>query len=340
MATVDDRGEPAGSGSPSASTPGTSSPPETPPLPAVDAGPPPGFDAGPPTCADPPKFLRTDGCTDVWFQPCGFPAGVDPKDGLSQAECNQLCGPSPDPVQKYWGCQEHLTDDLPGPSVDCFTCVAGRRPAGYADEAPEASLGGWLAHAADLERVSIDAFQILARELAHHGAPPVLLAWAARAEGDEVRHARALGLLATREGARLSDAPIVHGAPRSLLDLAIENAVEGCVRETYGALVAAWQAEHARRPSIRRVMARIEKDETSHAELAWRVHAWATGRLSVEERACVARAMAAAVDELGSAAEAKVAPALVAELGLPSAQDAIRLVRGLREALFETAAAA
>lgn len=48
--------------------------------------------------------------------------------------------------------------------------------------------------------------------------------------------------LAARYGAT-APRPRVERAPvRSLEDIAVENAVEGCVRETFGALVGAWQA--------------------------------------------------------------------------------------------------
>jgi hypothetical protein len=48
--------------------------------------------------------------------------------------------------------------------------------------------------------------------------------------------------LARRHG--VAPLPIKVGAfpARSLEDLAVENATEGCVRETYGALLALWQS--------------------------------------------------------------------------------------------------
>ena len=60
--------------------------------------------------------------------------------------------------------------------------------------------------------------------------------------------------------------PRVEALPtRALGVVAIENAVEGCVRETFGALIASWQAEHARDPGIKRLMRSIARDETRHA---------------------------------------------------------------------------
>jgi hypothetical protein len=56
---------------------------------------------------------------------------------------------------------------------------------------------------------------------------------------------------------------------RSLEELAVENAVEGCVRETYGALTAIWQARTAKDPSVAAAVRRIARDETRHAALSW-----------------------------------------------------------------------
>jgi hypothetical protein len=278
-------------------------------------------------------------CSDVYRQPCGVPQGVNPDDGMSQEECNKVCGTRTG-GGSYWGCGVHLLADLPGPSFDCYTCVEGRRPHGYVDPPFEPTIGGWLAHAADLERVSIDAFQILRRELEHHGAPAALVARAARAETDEVRHARVLGALARREGATLTNAPVPQGEVRALLDIALENAVEGCVRETYGALVAGFQAQHAGRTEIRRLMKQIYRDESSHADLAWSVHEWILARLAPSERALVMTAMVHAVAALDSAARAPAAPALVDALGLPPPRDAGRLVAGLAAQLWKPALAA
>jgi hypothetical protein len=291
-------------------------------------------DAG---CA--PVLVRSgNNCSDVWQQPCGVPVGVNPADGMSLEECNQICGArAGGGGTTYWGCGAYVLADLPGPSFECYTCVEGRRPHGYLDAAMEPTVAGWLARAADLERVSIDAFQILRRELAHHGAPAHLLDRAACAEADEVRHARVLATLARREGARLANAPVEHGPVRALVDIALENAVEGCVRETYGALVAGFQAQHAGRVDVRRVMEHVVRDETTHAELAWDVHEWIMARLSSGERARVTSAMARAVGELGAGARLPTAIALVEALGLPPPLEARRLVAGLDARLWAPA---
>jgi hypothetical protein len=225
-------------------------------------------------------------------------------------------------------------------TVYCFTCVAGRRPAGFEARAERVSVASWLAVNADLERASIDAFQILACELEVLGAPVTLVEAARRAEADEVRHTITMAALARAEGAVLGEPSIARGAPRDLLTLAIENAVEGCVRETYGALVAGHQAVHAARAEVRDAMRVIHADETEHAELAWDVHAWAMALLGAEERARVLEAMHAAFDELQREATVFVSPELERQLGLPGVRASRAFVAALREHLVPLAAAA
>jgi hypothetical protein len=218
--------------------------------------------------------------------------------------------------------------------------VAGRRPAGFEASADRVSVASWLAVNAALERASIDAFQILAGELVALGAPAPLVAAARAAEADEVRHAEAVGALARAAGAEVRAPAIARCAPRDLLTLAVENAVEGCVRETYGALVAGHQAAHAARGAVREVMRAIHEDETRHAELAWDVHAWAMARLDGEGRARVLAAMDAAFDALAREATVFASPELVRELGLPGVRASRSFVAALREHLAPLAAAA
>jgi rubrerythrin len=127
----------------------------------------------------------------------------------------------------------------------------------------------YLAKAAYLERASVTAFVRLAEELAAHGAPTRLRRAALRAARDEILHARIVARLAERAGAPSIDQPRVRAARvRSLAALAIENAVEGCVYETFGAAVGLAQAMTASDAKVRAAMRRIARDEMQHAELA------------------------------------------------------------------------
>ncbi|MEO8874282.1 MAG: ferritin-like domain-containing protein, partial [Polyangiaceae bacterium] len=97
-----------------------------------------------------------------------------------------------------------------------------------------------------LEAVSVHAFDRLEHELHAHGAQADLLLDARRARRDEERHTAMMTKLAARHGtyAQMPAAP--KPTPiRSLVEIALENAVEGCVRETYGALRGLIESETA-----------------------------------------------------------------------------------------------
>jgi hypothetical protein len=186
-------------------------------------------------------------------------------------------------------------------AVSCgVLCGGGRRTEGFAARGDRGGTDGErLARMAWLEAVSVHAFDRLERELAAHGAPPSLRRDARRARRDEVRHTAMTTRLARRRGAK----PVVPERPstmhvRALVDVAIENAIEGCVRETHGALLAFVEALSSPDPSLRRAMRSIAEDECRHAELAWSVHAWALPRLPPAARKRVDDALRAAAREL------------------------------------------
>src|SRR5262249_35145843 len=139
-------------------------------------------------------------------------------------------------------------------------------------------------------------------ELRAHGAPAPLLAQVARAARDEVRHARATARLARRYGGHPQRPAIAPPRLRSLEAIALENAVEGGVNETYAALEAQWLAEHAQDPEIARTMGAIALDEARHAALSWQVAAWVDAQLRPAARARVKQARQQAVERLRAAA--------------------------------------
>jgi hypothetical protein len=116
-------------------------------------------------------------------------------------------------------------------------------------------------------------------------------------------------------------------AVRDLETIAIENAVEGCVREAFGALVATWQAQRAADAGVRVAMQRIARDETRHAALAVAIDAWARGRLDARARERVERRKADALAELATPAD--VPEAIRAALGLPTRAQARALAAAI-----------
>lgn len=214
---------------------------------------------------------------------------------------------------------------------------AGRRPEGLRSQHRSASapaLGEHFARMAHLEAASVVAFELLASELAAHGAPDELIAWARRAAADEVRHAATTRELARRFGARPIMPDIASTPPRSLEALAIENAREGCVRECFGAALGCYQAQAATDPAIAVAMAAIADDETQHAALAFAIDAWVQTRLDAPARARVAAARAQAVSTLRAELACSTDVAARAALGLPDDLAALRLHSALEQALW------
>ncbi|MBK7401983.1 MAG: hypothetical protein IPJ34_38485 [Myxococcales bacterium] len=219
------------------------------------------------------------------------------------------------------------------PAVECtqiYYCE-GRLPAALLDAPPgRPDVATHFASAAFLEAAAIDAFRLLARELVVHGAPRRLVEAARRARRDEIRHARTMRALARRHGAHHVRPPRVGESPvRELVAIAVENAIEGCVRETWGAALAWFQATHAADPIVRSAMARIARDETQHAALGWSLHHWAMTRLPAAQRAEVARALEGARAALHLAVATVPDQDIRHRLGLPDATQAAALVRAV-----------
>jgi len=224
-------------------------------------------------------------------------------------------------------------------SRDEFACI-GRVPEGLSSaprDRGSSALGDWLSRCAHLEAASVAAFERLAHELEALGAPASLLAEAQRAAKDEVRHAKVVGALARARGGEPVAARVTPLGSRSLEAVALENAVEGCARETFGALVGAYQAKHAEDPEIAAAMREIAADEARHAALSWKVHAWAMERLSPEKQAHIQRAQEEALSGLAAGASRQHEPAMMRAAGLPSPEQAACLLDTLRRGLMGSA---
>ena len=238
-----------------------------------------------PTCDDPVETTLTFPATkaaDGRLSPSDRTNG-----GLTYATCKELCEDAPQ-ILKVDGCDLVALDAETRVDVHClgtwaschnhYTLGSGRRPAGFVP----AGLGDHLAEMARLEGAAAAAFEQLARELEFHRAPAPLVNASRRAAGDELRHEHLLSALARRHGAQPSkyERP---GMPRrfvrSLHDVAIENAREGVVNESFGALLNAAQAEAAPDDTVRGIFADLWLDEVFHAAISLHVHRWALTRL-------------------------------------------------------------
>lgn len=260
--------------------------------------------------------------------------GATSEVNLPASICRSACG-----VQS-------CTGSVDSQGVDTVTCPpgcheiypvgCGRRPEGLAalDGGSDDPLARYFEEAAHLEAASVHAFLRLAAELRLHAAPQPLVQAAERAAGDEIRHTRAMSRLARRYGGAFRSPPRGPQHLRPLVEIAVENAVEGCVRETYGALVAWVQAESAHDPRVRRTMRVIAADETEHAALAWEVAQWMAGKLSAEDRQQVYTQARLAAAQLSLDAAVEPALALQQQAGVPAAAVAAQLVAHAQKALW------
>src|SRR5262249_28594334 len=110
------------------------------------------------------------------------------------------------------------------------------------------------------------------------GAPSDLVVLAHRAALDEIVHARlAFGLAGAPERAERGPGAMSMPAlgPPSLERLALEPLFDGCIGEPTAAVLAREAASRCEPGALRNALETIAEDEARHAELAWRILAWA-----------------------------------------------------------------
>jgi hypothetical protein len=145
------------------------------------------------------------------------------------------------------------------------------------------------------EHASIATFARFAIQLLSVGAPARLLNETLAAGRDEIRHAELCFALASAYAGEPLEAdcfPIgdqLH-VDRALPDIVMETVIEGCIGETLAAMQAAAQLELATDPAVVAALEATIEDESRHAELAWRVVAWAIQVGGPEVRAAAERA--------------------------------------------------
>jgi hypothetical protein len=197
----------------------------------------------------------------------------------------------------------------------------GRRPVDFVDVASGGTVRGHLLRAMHHEAESVRAFERIARELRAHGAPAELIDAAEAAAREERVHAeRCAALVGTHVEIATDELPA-----RSLAELAIDNAREGCVGEAFAALCAVVQAQAAATPALREHFAAIASDELGHAALAHAIAAWLDAKLDATDRARVAAARGDAFRVLAASLDTP-ATAATRALGMPEGALAARLL--------------
>jgi len=216
-------------------------------------------------------------------------------------------------------------------------CVGGRMHGCIERSQPSTgptATARWLAQAAHDEQASVTAFQALAAELRAHNPPTALVDRVLDAAEDEVRHAETMAQLAQERGASVPQVLVQGFAPRSLEEIATENAVEACVLETWAALRASHQALHAATAELRAVFQEIAEEETRHAELARDLQDWMESRLDPQAVARVHQARDAMVARLTLGTDLDTPTELQESLGLPSRAESQQMVGALASILW------
>ena len=212
---------------------------------------------------------------------------------------------------------------------------AGRRPDGMVEAGwvCDDAVADHLCALAHLEAAAVIAFERLALDLEHLDAPSSLIARARAAALDEVDHAQRMGAMAAEHGAVVPAVEVSAHTRRSVFDIALENAVEGCVRETYGVVDALYRSQQAPSVEVRALFAKIAEDEARHAALSWDVAEWLHPQLSPAQRAEIQLACTHAHASLREALGRGAVDAVQRELGAPPSHAAVAMAESLQQHL-------
>lgn len=255
------------------------------------------------------------------------------KDGgvlLDPSICQPLCG-----VDAF---NRPITECTPATSWELICwgefCAIGRLAEGIDTHAAGAGLGRAFADMAAHEAAAVLAFEQLAVELGRHALPDGLRRGAMRAAREERRHTRLVGALSRRHGGRFAISGQRPDEVRSLEAIALDNAVEGCARETFGAMVGLYQSLHARDRSVRAVMASVAEDEMGHGSWSWALHEELSRRLSVSARRKIRSARDCALQTLTEGVLARHSPEARIQLGLPDEERLELMAATVRDSLY------
>ena len=201
---------------------------------------------------------------------------LDESGQLTEESCANLCVEQAGVYYDYLCSCDYTGPDSSGDHpVTCEYTVCAVEGRGHGDIAKlteatgHSELARYFVRAYHAEASSVGAFLQLRAELAHHNVPVSLQNRCLKAAVEEVHHARMMAKLAGDEGCELPSLDFGEQTARSLFDLTLDNAVEGCIFEAFSALKAQYQTRHAVDVRLRAAMKVIARDETEHAQLAW-----------------------------------------------------------------------
>ena len=227
---------------------------------------------------------------------------------LTEESCSNLCATELDTYYDYLCACDYQGVDSDGMHpVTCeFTqCAVEGRVHGGIQKLTQSTgcsgLGRYFARAYHAEASAVEAFLELRKELSFHNAPTELIDRCFLAAKEEIVHAQMMAKLAEIHQGELPELSFGTFEPRALLDLALDNAVEGCIFETFSALKMLQQAQRATDPVIAQTLKSIARDEVNHAELSWAIHRHLMTELSTEEQTLVQKAQKEAITQIRNA---------------------------------------
>ena len=166
---------------------------------------------------------------------------------------------------------------------EVYEVVEGRRmvQTSFRSSNPQ-DLAGYFASVAQEEAVSVYAFQEMLFFLKERNAPDHLIQACHKAIHEEKEHTAMMTQLAHQHGCTQAAIKIKRGSFSSMFDFAMQNAIAGCIEETWASVLALYRAQHT--PKYQERFTQIARDEIGHAQLSWHIHQWAMSQLSTPEQ--------------------------------------------------------
>lgn len=234
-----------------------------------------------------------------------FAGYLDAEGQLTEESCSNLCTEQAGVYYDYLCSCDYTGPDSDGNHpVTCEYTVCAVEGRGHADIAKlteatgSSELARYFVRAYHAEASSVGAFLQLRAELRQHNVSEDLQQRCLQAAVEEIHHARMMAKLAGDADCALPELSFGDVPQRSLFELALDNAVEGCIFETFSALKAQYQAQHATDSRILAVMKVIAQDETRHAQLAWDIHQVLMAQLSDSEQQQIVEAQRSAAQRI------------------------------------------
>jgi len=156
--------------------------------------------------------------------------------------------------------------------------------------------GGYFARAAQEEATAVFSFQEFLAHLHQWDAPDELKDRCQTIIQEEQIHTLMMSALAERHGQESVAIEFPDHKHATPFELALHNALAGCIEETWSAVLAEYQSQKSARYT--HIFNKIAKDEASHAQFSWDAHQWLLSLLSEKERNVIRETMIAYIKQI------------------------------------------